>query len=138
MGPSQFIADQLLAKVGVIRAVHERVQLCQDPQTEFALLRQSLGVSRVNPILWVHGHTILQEKRAAKIYDEVGQRSLERLFPAFTEDSTEQATVGEEKATAKLYIQKAAKAADEAWLQTVEGHNGPTVTNATVSQDVRD
>ena len=28
----------------------------------------------------VHGHTILQEKRAAEIYDEVGQRSFERLF----------------------------------------------------------
>ena len=33
----QFIADQLLAKADVIRAMHERVQLCQDPQTEFAL-----------------------------------------------------------------------------------------------------
>ena len=55
----QFIADQLLAKADVIRAVHERVQLCQDPQTEFALLRESLGVSRINHILRVHGHTIL-------------------------------------------------------------------------------
>ena len=39
VGPRQFIADQLLAKADVIRAMHERVQLCQDPQTEFALLR---------------------------------------------------------------------------------------------------
>ena len=44
MGPRQFLADQLLAKADVIRAMHERVQLCQDPQTEFAL-RESLGVS---------------------------------------------------------------------------------------------
>ena len=62
----RFIVDELLAKADVIRAVHERVQLCQDPQTEFALLRD--------------GHTILQEKRAAEICDEVGQKSLERLF----------------------------------------------------------
>ena len=30
-----------------IRAKHERVQLCRDPQTEFPLLRESLGVSRI-------------------------------------------------------------------------------------------
>ena len=41
----------------------------------------------------MHGHTILQEQRAAEIYDEVGQRSLERLFPGFTEDSMTQATL---------------------------------------------
>ena len=93
MGPRQFIADQLLAKADVIRAMHERVHLCQDPQTEVALLRECLGVSRINHILRVHGHTILQEQRAAEIYDEVGQRSLERLFPSFTEDSMVQATL---------------------------------------------
>ena len=72
--------------------MHERVQLCQDPQTEFALLLESLGVSRVNHILRVHGHKILEEQRAAAVYDEMGQRSLERLFPGLTEDSTTQAT----------------------------------------------
>ena len=73
--------------------MHERVQLCQDPQTEFALLRENLGVSRINHILRVHGNTILQEKRAAEIHHEVGQRCLERLCPGFTEDSLEQATL---------------------------------------------
>ena len=66
----------------------------QDPQTEFALLRESLGVRRINHILQVHGHTILQEQPAAEIYDEVGQRLLERLFPGFMEDSMVQATLG--------------------------------------------
>ena len=51
----RFIADQLLAKADVIRAMHGRVQLCQDLQTEFALLRESLGVSRINHILRVYG-----------------------------------------------------------------------------------
>ena len=46
--------------------MHERVPLCQDPQTEFAILRESMGVSRINHILRVHGHTILQEQRAAE------------------------------------------------------------------------
>ena len=40
---------------------------------------------------------------------------------------------GEDKATAKLHVQKAAQAADEVWQQTVDGHNGPVVTNPTVS-----
>ena len=39
-------ADQLLAKADVIWVKHERVQLCQDPQTEFARLRESPGVTR--------------------------------------------------------------------------------------------
>ena len=43
VGPRLHIADQLLGKADVIRAMHERLQLCQDPQTEFALLRESFG-----------------------------------------------------------------------------------------------
>ena len=43
------------------------------PETEFPLPRESLGGSRINQILWVHGHTIL--------HDEVGHTSLQRLFP---------------------------------------------------------
>ena len=78
---SQFIADKLLNKTDVIRAMHERVQLCQDPQTEFSFLRECLGVSRINHILPVHGHAILEEQSAAAVDDEIGQRSVERLFP---------------------------------------------------------
>ena len=40
----------------------------------------------------------------------------------------------EDQAMAKLHVQKAAQAADEAWQQTVDGHNGPVVTNPTVSE----
>ena len=32
VGPRQCVKDQLLAKADVIRAVHERLQLCQDPK----------------------------------------------------------------------------------------------------------
>ena len=65
-GSWQFVTDQLLSKADAIRAMHERVHLCQDPLTEFALLRESLGVSRINRILWVHGHTILDEHRGVR------------------------------------------------------------------------
>ena len=39
---------------------------------------------------------------------------------------------GDDQAAAKLYVQQAAPAADEAWQQTVDGHNGPA--NPTVSE----
>ena len=64
VGPRQHIADQLF-------------QVCQDPQTS----ETSLGVCRTNHILRIHGRTILEEQRAAEIDDEIGQRSLNRLFP---------------------------------------------------------
>ena len=80
VGSRQFITDQLLGKADIVHAVHERAQLCQDPQTEFALLRESLGVSRMNHILRTHGHTILEEQRAAVVHGEIGQPSLARLF----------------------------------------------------------
>ena len=44
-------------------------------------------------ILRVHRHTILEEQGAAAVSDEIGQRSLERLFPGLTEDSMTQATL---------------------------------------------
>ena len=59
--------------------MHERVQLCQDPQTEFALLRGSVVVTRINHNFRVHGRTFLNEEAAAKTI-EVGQKSFERLF----------------------------------------------------------
>ena len=93
VGSRQFIADQLLSKADVIRAIHERVPLCHEPQTEFALFRVSLGDSRVNHILRVHGRKILEEQSAAVVYDEIGHRSPERLFPGLTEDSMTQATL---------------------------------------------
>ena len=43
VGARQFVTDQLLSKAEVIRAMRERVQLCQDPQTEIALLQESVG-----------------------------------------------------------------------------------------------
>ena len=177
------VTDQLATKADVLRAMHERVQLCQDPQTEFAL-RERLGVRRINHIRRVHGHNNLHERQAAIIFDEVGRKSLGGLFTRFTEDTSEQAALSasqsgiryrrarnvacpahpgalrpakpsilcvirgagtvrllpeqrdalhdSENATARLYLQKAAQAADESWQQTVQGYNGPTITNPTL------
>ena len=38
------------------------------------------------------------------------------------------------KPTARPYLQKAAEAAEQLWQQTVQGYNGPTVTNPTVPE----
>ena len=64
--PRRCIADELLSKMDVVRAMHKRVQLCQDPRTAFAFIREGLGVSRINHTFRVHGHTILTEEAAAK------------------------------------------------------------------------
>ena len=60
--------------------MHERVQPCQDPQTEFALLRERLGVSRINHILRVHGHTVLQERQPPKSSMRLGRGPLRDSF----------------------------------------------------------
>ena len=39
----------------------------------------------------------------------------------------------DEQATAKLYVQKAAQAVDEAWQKTIRGLQGPGVTNPTIA-----
>ena len=92
------VAAQLDARAHDIRAMHEQVQLSQDPQTEFALICESLGVSRVNHILRVHGREILEDCGAAKTFDDVGLASLERLFRSFTEEYAEQASLGASQA----------------------------------------
>ena len=61
----------------------------QDPQRDFAFLREKLWVSRINPIFRVHGHAIPTEETAVKTPDEVGQ-----VFPGFTEDRSQQAALG--------------------------------------------
>ena len=71
--------------------MHERVQICQ---TEFGFIRESPHMNKINHIFRVHGHiTILTEETAAKTFDEVGQGSLAWLFPEFSDDSAQQATL---------------------------------------------
>ena len=154
MRPRQYVADRLLAKAAVIRAMHDRVQVCQNPYTEFALLRENLGVSRISHILRVQGHTILREAEAANIFDHGGQRSLERRFPRTSHaqrtlwsfhcsqalaKATFAGATGQLQSNrppppfSRLSLLKAAQAADELW-QAVPGHNGPTVTNPTAPE----
>ena len=51
----------------------------------------------MNHFFRVHGDMILEEENAAITFDEVGLGSLERYFPAFTEDSQEHATLSVRK-----------------------------------------
>ena len=87
VGPRQFIVGQLLAKFKLCTSVLS----CARTRRQILVSCVKLLVTgRITHILRVHSHTILTEKRA-EIYDEVGQRFLERLVPGFT-DSSEQAT----------------------------------------------
>ena len=92
-GPAPFVAEQLARKSKVVRAMHERVQLCQDAQTEVVLARQSLGVGRVCHILRVHGLGLGRANDTALTFDSVGRASLERLFPGITPEGHVQATL---------------------------------------------
>ena len=164
-----------------------RIRNVPGPDTEIALEKLKI---------WMEENVAELEKERMR---KIGQRSLKRLFPSFTDDSMTQATLSagmsgigfkrardiaapahlgaliaarphilgvirdavraglfpeqiletrlslseaietatstclsaldnDEQATAKLYVQKAAQAADEAWLQTVQGQQGQGVT----------
>ena len=92
VGSRQFIAEKLLSKADVTRATHERVQLCQDPQTEFPPPRES-------------GSWPYQPHPAGRPHNPGGtecsgclrrnwQRSLERFVLGLTADSvTPEATL---------------------------------------------
>ena len=82
IGPSGQPNAPIQAKRPVLRTAKSRL-------TEFALLRESLGFSGINHSFRVHSHTIFQNREAAKVFNEVGQRSHPRLFLGFTEDSSE-------------------------------------------------
>ena len=117
------IADQLLAKVDVIRAMRERVQVCQDPQTEFVFLREGPGVSRINHIFRVHGQTILKKKRPPK--------TLMRLDTGHSEGSFQdsQSTVRSKPRSARVsqelvarsQLMLAAQRTWELWLRPSRG-----------------
>ena len=92
-GPATYVANQLARKTKVIQAMHERVQLCHDAQTELVLAKQSLGAGRVNHILRVHGHRVAGTGGATEAFDGVGQATLKRLFPGITAEGHEQSAL---------------------------------------------
>ena len=91
--PAEFVNAQLKRKTRVVKAMHERVQLCQDPQTEFVLATESSGVGRVNHILRVHVQSLAERGGSAAAFDEVGRLSLERVFPGLTNEGHSESTL---------------------------------------------
>ncbi len=92
-GPSGAVREQLAQKVKVVRAMHERIAICADTQTEHVLSRQSFGIGRVNHILRVHGHELAQEAHPLEAFDAVTESAMDRLFPGLTPEGREQATL---------------------------------------------
>lgn len=92
-GTAEAVDAQLERKVQVVTAMHERVAVCNDVQTEHVLCRQSLGVGRVNHILRVHGHELL-ERGSLTGFDDATRTVMDRLFPGLGPESHEQASLG--------------------------------------------
>ena len=84
-GPDAFVAEQLGQKAQVAQAMHERIQLCSAPQSEFVLARRNLGVCRVNHILRVHGHRLAAQRDGAEAFNKLGKDALDRIFPGLTD-----------------------------------------------------
>jgi hypothetical protein len=93
-GPDECVLEQLRQKTRVVKAMHERVQVCADPQTELVLAGDSLGVSRVNHIMRVHGARLAESGEALNAFDTLGKDALDRLFPGLTVESHAQASLG--------------------------------------------
>ena len=92
-GPDSSIDEQMWNKVKVVKAMQERVAICQDPQTEHVLNRQSLGIGPVNHLLRVHGSELAKRPGRLEAFDEVTKSATDRLFPGLTADGHEQATL---------------------------------------------
>ena len=161
VGPvGKFIADQLLTKADVIRAMRERVQLCQDQLTEFALFRACLGVSRINHISGctatqscmrngllkstmrldkgrlrgsshTHrravGHRVQEGARRRQSCTSWALPAAKPRFLTMIQDAVSVGLLPEQPMVTRLGVAIEAAAADEAWQQTFQGHNGPTV-----------
>ena len=91
IGSPEAVAQQLDQKTKVVKAMHERVRLCQNPQTEFVLA----NIGRANHIICVHGHGLADQHGSAAKFDDVGRISLERLFPCVTTESHIQASLND-------------------------------------------
>ena len=93
VGPRGKVEEQLRQKVQVVRAMQERVAICQDAQTEHVLNRESLGVGRVNHILRVHGDALVEAGDALAAFDASTKAEMSRLFPGLTDEGHEQASL---------------------------------------------
>ena len=81
VGPRQFV-DQLLFKAD-IQAMRERVQLCQGPRTECALLRDWRSAAPTTSTGCMATQSC-KRNELLKSTTRFGQRTLEGLFPGFT------------------------------------------------------
>ena len=77
---------------------------------------------------------MIQDAAAAGL---LSKQPLETRLDAVVETATSDnldALDSEDQAMAKLYVQKAAQTANEAWQQAIDGNNGPNVMNPAVSE----
>ena len=64
-------------KVQVVRAMHERVAIVGDVQTEHVLERECLGIGRVNHILRAHGDQLMRSGSSPEAFDATVRQEIE-------------------------------------------------------------
>ena len=92
-GPVEALRRQLAQKAKVVEAMHEKVAICADVQTEHVLCRQSLRVGRVNHILRVQGHDLALEHAPLDAFDSLAKETMDRLFPGLEPEGYQQASL---------------------------------------------
>ena len=164
VGPRQFVAEQLLAEADVIRAMHERVQLCQDPQTESApevfdevgqwgftenSLEQAtlsahqsgIGYKKARDVAGpAHlGALIVAKPRTLDMIHDAATAGLLPKQPLVAAwmlllKQPPPPTLKHSTARRNPQLDCTYKKQPRQRKQTVQGHSGPTVTNPTVSE----
>ena len=79
-------------KVKVVRAMHERVAIVGDVQTEHVLERECLGIGRANHILRAHGDQLMRGGSSPEAFGAAVQQEIDRMFPGISAEGHEQAT----------------------------------------------
>jgi len=92
-GHQKAVVHQVAQKRQVVQAMYQKAEVCQDAQTEHVLGRQSLGVSRLNHVLRVHGHNLHTQDTALRKFDVASQAALGRLFPGISAEGHLQASL---------------------------------------------
>ena len=92
-GPKSKVEEQIRTKAKVLGQIHRQVEVVDDAQAEHIMAKESMGTSRVNHILRVHGNA-LSAGGSLRIMDEAARKTQDRLFPGISEDGYIQAGLG--------------------------------------------
>ena len=83
-GGTECCLEQFKQKLEVTKAMHSKIQICEDTQIEHVLSKLCLGTNKVNHILRVHVQRLWEKGTTIRQFDECLRGTLDRLFPSLT------------------------------------------------------